>query len=68
MGQFDPMPGHQAPLDPRARGYIDDAFASTSMTLTYDDTLDIRDPKRPGRKGQAGNLTADGIFKFVYDA
>ncbi len=32
---------------------INDAFASTSITLTYDDN---------------GNLTADGIFKFVYDA
>ena len=32
---------------------ISDAFASTSLTLTYDAN---------------GNLTADGIFKFVYDA
>ena len=32
---------------------IDDNFASTSITLTYDDN---------------GKLTADGIFKFVYDA
>ncbi|MCG3129272.1 MAG: hypothetical protein CHACPFDD_04193 [Phycisphaerae bacterium] len=32
---------------------IDDDFASSAMTLTYDDN---------------GNLTDDGIFKFVYDA
>ena len=32
---------------------IDDDFSSTTMSLTYDDN---------------GNLTDDGVFKFVYDA
>ena len=34
-----------------------------SLTPAYDNTLDTG----ARRKGQNGNLTADGIFKFVYD-
>ena len=43
---------------------VDDDFSTNVITLSYDNTLD-------GawlRQGQAGNLTDDGVLKFVYDA